>query len=223
MTTLTSKTLDISISLSRLYHCSSSSSWMDGGYNCSSELCFLLMLFLLCRGPTHSLSLSAQLNALVHPAPRHLGKSAGGKSPEIPLFIFHLIKQNRRVWDVLSRDSFPNFLEFIKKKALGTHIQVWSTHTRETFDCMSAESASEFPFYVMRPASWWNLSIVYSNFWNFSAEFIVIQQHWFYIIFKRSFKPLYRGKGSCFIILYFYCKKETWLKSFGKHVISLHI
>jgi hypothetical protein len=152
---------------------------------------------------THSLSLSAQLNAPVHPAPRHLGKSAGGKSSEIPLFIFHLIKENRRrVWNILSRDSFPNFLEFKKRR--------WAhTHTRETFDCIERVSIlCNATRLVMK-----FIDCVLSTFWEFfSGIHCYTKQHRFYIIFKSSFKPLYRGKGSCVIILYFYCIKETWLK-----------
>lgn len=163
------------------------------------------MLFLLCRGHTHTVSLSAH-NWTLQCIQRRgtLGNPRGGEILRNPLFIFHLIKENRRrVWNILSRDSFPNFLEFKKRR--------WAhTHTRETFDCIERVSIlCNATRLVMK-----FIDCVLSTFWEFfSGIHCYTKQHRFYIIFKSSFKPLYRGKGSCVIILFLvYCIKETWLK-----------
>jgi hypothetical protein len=159
-----------------------------------------------CAGDTHTQSLSQRTtersSASSAAAPWEI--RGGGEILRNPLFIFHLIKENRRrVWNILSRDSFPNFLEFKKRR--------WAhTHTRETFDCIERVSIlCNATRLVMK-----FIDCVLSTFWEFfSGIHCYTKQHRFYIIFKSSFKPLYRGKGSCVIILFLvYCIKETWLK-----------
>lgn len=128
---------------------------------------------------THSLSLSAQLNAPVHPAPRHLGKSAGGKSFRNPPFYFSFDQREQKKSLEYSFEGFiSKFPRIKKKKTLGTH-----THTRGTFDCIERVSIlCNATRLVMK-----FIDCVLSTFLEFlSGIHCYTKQHRFYIIFKLS-------------------------------------